>query len=129
MSDPQQPYSAPLPPPAGYGAPPSAPHSAPYSPYLQPAPAPYGWSDKSKTAAGLLQLLLSLVGVPGVGRLYAGHLGIGLGQLLGMFVGYVLLIFLVGFIIVPAMWIWGVVDGLVMLVGDPKDGQGRPLRP
>ena len=101
-------------------------YPAPYP----PAVGPYGgYSDKSKMAAGLLQLLLSLVGIPGVGRLYAGHIGIGLGQLLGMFVGYVLLIFLVGFLIVPAIWIWGVVDGLVMLVGDPKDGQGRLLRP
>ena len=140
MTEQHQPWGAPPPPPPSYGVPPAPPSYGPppavpqYGPpavpgYGYPAAPPQGWSDKSKTAAGLLQLLLSLIGIPGVGRLYTGHIGIGLGQLLGMIVGYMLLIFLVGFLIVPAMWIWGVVDGIVMLVGDPKDAQGRPLRP
>jgi TM2 domain-containing membrane protein YozV len=146
MTDQQQPWGAPVPPPpAGYGQPsgsygppavppyatPAAPaYGQPMAPaYGQPMGAPYGYSDKSKTAAGLLQLLLSLIGIPGVGRLYTGHIGLGLGQLVGMIIGYLLLLFLVGFLIVPAFWIWGVVDGIVMLVGDPKDAQGRPLRP
>jgi TM2 domain-containing membrane protein YozV len=144
MTEQQQPWGAPVPPPpagyasGSYGQPAVPPYAAPAAPsyrqplapgYGQPMGAPYGYSDKSKTAAGLLQLLLSLIGIPGVGRLYTGHLGLGLGQLLGMIVGYMLLIFLVGFLIVPMIWIWGVVDGIVMLVGDPKDAQGRPLRP
>ena len=139
MTEQQQPWGAPVPPPpAGYGQPVAPTYGQPMAPaygqpmgaaHGQPMGAPYGYSDKSKTAAGLLQLLLSLIGIPGVGRLYTGHLGLGLGQLVGMIVGYMLLLFLVGFLIVPAFWIWGVVDGIVMLVGDPKDAQGRPLRP
>ena len=138
MTEQQQPWGAPVPPPpagyaqpsGSYGQPAVPPYATPAAPaYGQPLGAPYGYSEKSKTAAGLLQLLLSLIGIPGVGRLYTGHLGLGLGQLLGMIVGYMLLIFLVGFLIVPMIWIWGVVDGIVMLVGDPKDAQGRPLRP
>ncbi len=139
MTEQQQPWGAPVPPPPpGYGQPTAPAYGQPMVPaygqpmapaYGQPMGAPYGYSDKSKTAAGLLQLLLSLIGIPGVGRLYTGHLGLGLGQLVGMIIGYMLMLFLVGFLIVPAFWIWGVVDGIVMLVGDPKDAQGRPLRP
>jgi TM2 domain-containing membrane protein YozV len=98
--------------------------------------APYGrdprtgeiLSDKSKVTAGLLQLLLPFVGICGVGRLYAGHMAIGLIQLLGMFVGYLLIILLIGFIIVPAIWLWSVIDGIILLSGTPRDGQGRLLR-
>ena len=99
--------------------------------------APYGvhpvtgvpYSDKSKVAAGLLQLLLPFVGICGVGRLYAGHMAIGLIQLIGIFVSYVLLFVLIGFLLVPGIWLWTVIDGIVMLAGEPKDGFGRPLRP
>jgi|tagenome__1003787_1003787.scaffolds.fasta_scaffold20988016_10 TM2 domain-containing membrane protein YozV len=107
--------------------------------YGQPAynpAAPYGidpmtgvpFSDKSKVAAGLLQVLLPFVGICGVGRLYAGHTGIGLAQLLSMFAGWFLLIFFIGFFIIPAIWLWSVIDGIVMLAGTSKDGQGRILR-
>jgi hypothetical protein len=27
------------------------------------------------------------------------------------------------------LWVWFVVDGIIMLAGRPVDGQGRPLRP
>jgi TM2 domain-containing membrane protein YozV len=99
--------------------------------------APYGvhpvtgvpYSDKTKVAAGLLQLLLPFVGICGVGRLYAGHMAIGLIQLIGIFIGYVLLFVLIGFLVVPAIWLWTVIDGIVMLAGEPTDGFGRPLRP
>ena len=117
---PQPSYSAPL--PVAYGYP--------------PVPAPYGvdpstgvpWSDKTKVTAGLLQVLLSLFGVPGVGRLYAGNLGIGLTQLLGYFLGWFLVLFLVGILIVPAVWLWAVIDGIVLLSAGGRDGLGRPLR-
>ena len=115
--------------------PPSAWPAVPTSPY--PAvPAPYGvdpltgvpWSDKSRTTAGLLQLLLPLVGVCGVGRLYAGNTAIGLLQLLGFLVGWVLMIVLVGLLVVPAIWLWTVIDGLVLLIAGGRDGLGRRLR-
>jgi len=82
--------------------------------------APYGidpksglpFSDKSKIIAGLLQLLLPL----GIGRMYAGQTGLGVAQLL-------VTVFTCG---VGA--IWPFIDGIVMLVTDPRDGNGRPLR-
>lgn len=98
--------------------------------------APYGvdpvtgvpFSDKSKVTAGLLQILLPFVGICGVGRLYAGHTGIGLAQLLSMFIGGILVIVIIGLFIVPAIWLWSVIDGIVMLTGQSRDGQGRILR-
>ena len=106
---------------AGYGN-----VAAPYGVH-QPTGLPY--SDKQKTVAGLLQLLLAFVGICGVGRLYAGHTGLGLAQLLSMFVGYILVFVLIGFFIVPAIWLWTVIDGIMILSSDaPKDGNGRVLR-
>ena len=133
-----QPYPAqqPEPHPAAYAAPgyAVAPYSAPG--YASAYPVAYGtdpltglaWSDKSKTTAGLLQLLLPLVGVCGVGRLYAGQTAIGLAQLLGFFVGCVLMVVLIGFVVAPAVWLWAVVDGIVLLTTGGRDQYGRLLR-
>jgi hypothetical protein len=82
--------------------------------------APYGrepvtgqpYSDRSKIAAGLLQMFLPI----GVGRLYTGHIGIGIAQLLlAVFFG-------IGVV-------WAFIDGIVILAGRPTDSRGRPLRP
>ncbi|TQR74157.1 TM2 domain-containing protein, partial [Mycobacterium hodleri] len=98
MSVPPQP---PPPPPYGsdpYGSDPSLP--PPVGPYNAPPPPPYGgypppypgqypgqfgvdpWgrplSDKSKMAAGLLQIFL---GAFGVGRFYLGYNGIAIAQI------------------------------------------------
>jgi hypothetical protein len=103
------------------------PGSAPFGPVGHPAlhggydpQAPYGrdpvsgfpYSDRSKVIAGLLQLFLPI----GIGRLYAGHAGIGIAQLL------LTLFFGIGVV-------WAFIDGIVILAGRPTDGRGRPLRP
>ena len=54
---------------------PSAPYGRHPVIWLQP------YSDKSKTIAGLLQLL-SLIGIGGIGRFYIGDIGVGVAQLL-----------------------------------------------
>ena len=85
-------------------------------PYPYPLPgAPYGidrlgrpYSEKSKIIAGVLQLLL---GTFGAGRWYTGHYGIAVAQLLTC----------------GGLGIWSLIDGIVMLVGDPTDPEGRPL--
>lgn len=126
----QQPYGAQ--PGAGYG--PGPEYGYAYPPAA--GPVAYGvdpytgvaWSDKTRTTAGLLQLLLSLFGICGVGRLYAGQIGIGLTQLIGFFVGCVLMVVLIGFVIAPAIWIWAVVDGIVLLSSGGRDQYGRQLR-
>lgn len=107
----QPPYGQPAypQPPSGYGLPPYSP-AAPYG--VHPVTGvPY--SDKSRLAAALLQILIPL----GIGRMYIGDTGIGVAQLL-------VTIFTCG---IGA--IWPFIDGIIMLAGDPKDAQGRPLRP
>ncbi len=90
-------------------------------------------SDKSKLAAGLLQLLPGgLFTIGGIGRLYAGNVNLAVAQLIASFVAWVC--FFCGFfLILPffitfACWAWFVIDGIMMLSGRPVDGQGRPLR-
>jgi TM2 domain-containing membrane protein YozV len=95
----QQPF------PAGYGYDPAAPYG------IEPRSGiPY--SDKSKLIAGLLQVLLPL----GIGRFYMGQNGLGIAQLL-------VTVFTCG---IGA--IWPFIDGIIILVGDPRDVHGRPLR-
>ena len=84
--------------------------------------APYGYdpktglpySDKQKIIAGILQLLL---GGFGAGRFYTGHTGMAVAQLL------------LTFFVCGVGSIWALVDGIMILTGDPTDAQGRPLRP
>lgn len=79
--------------------------------------------------AGLLQILLPFIGFCGVGRLYAGNVGIGLTQLLLYWVGFPLMFVLVGFLVVPAIFIWTVIDGIVYLTSERRrDGKGLLLR-
>src|SRR5690606_35250888 len=81
-------------PPPSAGSPP--PYSSPAGQYPPPPPDPYPYADmsapfgrhpvtgepladKSKIAAGLLQLV-GLLGVVGIGRMYIGHTGLGIAQ-------------------------------------------------
>ncbi|MEZ0578949.1 NINE protein [Nocardioides sp. MH1] len=110
----------------GYGQQPQS-YGQPPPPYQQPAPAypfnpavPYGldpatglpYSDKTKIVAGLLQLLIPL----GFGRMYMGHVGVGVAQLV------------VTIVTCGLGSIWPFIDGIVILAGSPRDGMGRPMR-
>jgi hypothetical protein len=67
-------------------------------------------SDRSRTAAGILQLI-----VPGVGRIYMGYAAVGVLQLVLTLCGGI-------------GWIWSVIDGIVILGGGVKmDGYGRQM--
>lgn len=143
-SDPQSGWPAPgqegqyQPPPQGgyqYGAPQQGGYPEPYNDpyggqpgyppayqgqqYTDPA-APFGYdplgrpySDKQKLIAGLLQIL---VGGLGVGRFYTGHIGIGVAQLV------------VTLVTCGIGALWGLIDGILILVNGGTDAQGRPLR-
>jgi eukaryotic-like serine/threonine-protein kinase len=86
-------------------------------PVAMPVPyAPFGYdrmgrplSDKSKVAAGLLQIFL---GSFGVGRFYTGHAGMGIAQLLTC----------------GGCGVWALIDGIVLLASDSTDAQGRMLK-
>lgn len=116
-----------FPPPPGYYPPPVGQYPGGFG----PTAAPYGYhpqtgeplSDKSKTVAGLLQLL-GIIGVLGVGRMYMGQTGLGVGQLVGCLVLGVVTCG-IGFV-VP--FVWGIVDAILLMTGTPRDAQGRPLR-
>jgi TM2 domain-containing membrane protein YozV len=115
---------APPPQPPGYepGYPPPYPQYPGPGAYFDPA-APFGrhpvtgqpLSDKSKTVAGLLQLL-SLIGIGGIGRFYIGDIGVGVAQLL------------VGWFTCGIGLIWSIVDAVLILSDKVSDPQGRPLR-
>jgi TM2 domain-containing membrane protein YozV len=91
--------------------------------YYDPS-APYGrhpltgepLSEKSKTVAGLLQLI-GVFGLAGFGRMYLGYVTLGVVQLV------------VGLITcgIGAL-IWGIVDAILIFSDKVRDPQGRPLR-
>lgn len=103
---------------------------------MAPAVEPFTglpYSDKSKVAAGLLQLLLGgFLVLGGVGRLYAGHVTLGVIQLGFSVVAWLAAccaaVLVVPIIITIGVWAWFVVDGIVLLAGRPLDRQGLPLR-
>jgi TM2 domain-containing membrane protein YozV len=136
----------PGPPPGNYGpvgqpnpypgAPPGYPGGPPVPApggYPQPNPAaPFGvhptlgipYSDKTKIAAGLLQIFL---GTFGVGRFYTGHTGLAVAQLVTCFVCvWILSWFTCGISGFAAFW--PLIDGIILLATDSRDAQGRMLR-
>ena len=138
MTEPVDPYRQ-HPPSDPYGQLDPVPPTTPY-PVAYPA-APYGYdaasglplSDKSKIIAGLLQIVPGfLFGLGGIGRLYAGNTVLGIAQIAATIIGWIS--FWCGFLLVlpffvfGAVWLWFVIDGIVMIAGRPVDGQGRPLR-
>ena len=83
-------------------------------------------SDKSKIVGGLLQLFLGWLGV---GRFYIGSTGIGVAQLLLFFFGVLLtVVFGLGLILLFGLFVWHVVDAVLILVGNVPDSRGLKLR-
>jgi TM2 domain-containing membrane protein YozV len=135
---PAQPPAPPVYPPTV--AAPASPSAAYATQAAYPTSAPYGvhpltgqaYSDKSKIVAGLLQLVPGFVlGLGGLGRLYAGHTSLGVIQLLATLLGWASvcaasLIFPLA--IFGGVWLWFVVDGIVLMAGSPSDKYGRRLR-
>ena len=125
---PYPPAPASYPPPVVYPAA-VAPQTLPLTGYGYDPVSGLPYSHKSKVVAGLLQLLLGL----GIGRLYAGQIGLGVTQLvltlIGWFVGICGAVLIVPLLFPIAMWVWILIDGIVILSGRPVDGDGRPLRP
>lgn len=141
---------APYVPPAQQYVPPAQQYGSPYGAqpmpsYGQPpmqqfggypgadAMAPFGrdpytgepLSDKSKVAAGLLQIFL---GGFGVGRFYLGDNNTGAIMLGLTILGWVTSWLFVGLFIVLGVGIWALVDGIMILNGSVRDKQGRKLR-
>ncbi|WP_144209137.1 TM2 domain-containing protein [Mycobacterium tilburgii] len=107
-TQPQQPPGSPP-----YSA--AAPRDDPWALYGRHPLTGLPYSDKSKTIAGLLQML-SMVGIGGIGRCYIGDIGMGVAQLL------------VGLLTCGVGLIWSIVDAVLMLTDKVNDPQGQPLR-
>ncbi|WP_055403533.1 MULTISPECIES: TM2 domain-containing protein [unclassified Mycobacterium] len=116
---PQQPY-----PGYPYGSYPG--YGDPHAPYGRDPVTGQPLSDKSASTAGLLQLFF---GVFGVGRFYLDSTQIAVAQLcLGLF-GFLFTLFcFVGFPVLLAGMIWGIVDAIMMFTGSVTDKYGRKLR-
>lgn len=88
-----------------------------YVPQAQ-TPAYFGESQKSRTTAGILGLLLGMFGVH---NFYLGYTGKAVAQLLLTLLSCFLLSF------IPA--IWGMIEGIMLLAGGiEKDGNGLTLK-
>lgn len=82
-------------------------------------------SHKSKVAAGLLQIFL---GTLGVGRFYMGSTGVGIAQLSITVVGWLTSWLGIGLVLMLAVAVWALVDGITILAGNPRDERGLPMR-
>jgi len=102
-----------------FGPPPAMPfvpqQTNPYAAPAQyrPPPLPAVYSPRSKTIAGVLQIVFPM----GVGRFYTGHIGIAIAQLL-VFV-----------VTLGVGAVWPIVDGILLLINGGTDNNGRPLSP
>ena len=78
-------------------------------PYAQQYPPP-GWQPRPQVAprSPALGLIVSIF-LPGVGSMMAGKTGKGIGILIGYMIGWLLCLVLIGFLIMPVFWIWGMV--------------------
>ncbi len=92
--------------------PPPPPHHNPAAPYGVHPVTGVPYSDKNQLVAGLLQILIPL----GIGRMYMGDTKTGISQLV------------VTLATCGIGAIWPFIDGILILVGDPVDQHGRPLR-
>ena len=80
---------------------------------------------KSKLAAGLLGIFL---GCYGVHNFYLGYTSKAVTQLVLTLVGIVLCCIFVGIFLVLGVWIWGLVEGIMILTGKiDTDANGVPL--
>lgn len=84
-----------------------------------------GINAKSKLAAGLLGIFLGHLGIH---NFYLGYTSKAITQLVLSLVGYLLLCVFVGSLFLLATWIWGLVEGIMILAGKiDTDGAGNPL--
>ncbi|MDR3692805.1 MAG: GYF domain-containing protein [Fimbriimonas sp.] len=111
------PFDTPPPPPGPYPVTPPEPSVQVAAQMPQPTvfasyPHTYGvvQSDRNRILAGVLQLI-----IPGAGRLYLGYYALGVIQLVASTCGL--------------GWVWSLVDGILILVGNVKlDGYGRQMK-
>ncbi len=80
------------------------------APAAAPAEAP-----KKNQALAIIGLILNIIVLPGLGSLIGGKTRDGVWQLVLFIVGIPLCLVLIGFPMMLAAWIWGIVTGVRMV--------------
>lgn len=96
------------PPPPGAFAPPPPPQGYAPQPGFQAPPGGYP-ATASGAKSPILSLVLSLV-LPGLGTIINGETGKGIGIMVGFFVSVILIVVVIGFLLAPAVWAFGLYD-------------------
>lgn len=94
-----------------------------YNQYQQPVAAP-----KNKIVAALLFFFL---GELGIGNFYLGQNNLGITKLVLFLIGIFTFIFIIGAVILGALWIWKMVEFVMVLTGGggyDRDANGVPLQ-
>ena len=82
-------------------------------------------NNKQKLVAGLLAIFL---GCYGVHNFYLGYTKKAVIQLVCTIVGLVLSILIIGLFVVIGIWIWAIVEGIMIFTGKiSTDAKGNPL--
>jgi TM2 domain-containing membrane protein YozV len=95
--------------------------------YVAPPAAGVAMGGVSPKSRLITLILLILVGQLGVHRFFVGKVGTGIVQLLLTVAGYALLVLVIGFIPLTAMWIWLLIDLIMLLMGKFKDKNGAAV--
>lgn len=106
-----EPTPMPAPPPPSAEQPPSAPQPsmAPPPPPASYQAAPGGYATGPVPKNPVISLVVSLV-IPGVGTMMNGETGKGIAILVGYVVALFLIFVLIGLIVAPAVWAYGMYD-------------------
>ena len=81
---------------------------------------------KSRVLAGVLGVV---VGCFGIHNFYLGYTAKAVTQLVLSLIGYLLCCVYIGIFLVLGIWIWGLVEGIMILTGKiDKDAQGNYLK-
>lgn len=84
-----------------------APPGAQWTPAHQP-----GQPKPVSQGLAIAALLINILVIPGVGSLIGGRTQEGVAQIVLLVAGIFLLLILVGFFMIIAAWIWGIVTGV-----------------
>jgi TM2 domain-containing membrane protein YozV len=81
-------------------------------------------SAKSRTIALLLSIFLGQVGAH---RFYLGKIGTAVVMLILTIVGYATIVLIFGFIPLAVVWVWNLIDLIMIIAGSMKDKEGKPV--
>ncbi len=83
-------------------------------------------SPKSLLAATLLCFFL---GQFGAHRFYIGKIGTAVVMLILGILGYATIwLYFVGFIFLLPVWLWALIDFIILVTGNMKDSEGKPIK-